>query len=459
VLGAPKSPDGSAGLVLRDGAGVTVSNNRIDGGAAEIVSYGMIIDERASPHVFHNEIDGGTGAVSGSIGLLVSSPDAGSPCIEENVIGGGAGMAETAASQGLVILDANLKDAPGCPVRGNTIDGGSGTAKEGAHSVGVHVTGSSVVDLVDNAIDGGSGTGEISGPVGVFIAGSASVHVDSNRVFAGRHSMAGGAYAVIANAGTSVVITNNFISGGRAEGEGIKGAVGILLSGCTSASVQHNTVFGGLPQDPATQGSTGIYLAGALNGALIENNIFIGTFGTASYGILSEVCPSLGPIRNLRNNVFAGFAQGALFYAAAVDVPVDTPCVPNQMFNPEISLESELSMKCGAATPGKCMDFGGVLASGNRSVRAACIGLPGSCIQIPTCTNLATCADALWAGWTAEDAGVTELFGSGWLWDEASPCAATEGGLDLGIAVDSFGAPRTRPPSIGAHEYDGPCGG
>jgi hypothetical protein len=250
VLGAPKSPDGSAGLVLRDGAGVTVSNNRIDGGAAEIVSYGMIIDERASPHVFHNEIDGGTGAVSGSIGLLVSSPDAGSPCIEENVIGGGAGMAETAASQGLVILDANLKDAPGCPVRGNTIDGGSGTAKEGAHSVGVHVTGSSVVDLVDNAIDGGSGTGEISGPVGVFIAGSASVHVDSNRVFAGRHSMAGGAYAVIANAGTSVVITNNFISGGRAEGEGIKGAVGILLSGCTSASVQHNTVFGGLPQTP-----------------------------------------------------------------------------------------------------------------------------------------------------------------------------------------------------------------
>lgn len=64
------------------------------------------------------------------------------------------------------------------------------------------------------------------------------------------------------------------------------------------------------------------------------------------------------------------------------------------------------------------------------------------------------CVGALLTTWEAKTAG--DVLGSGWKLRDDAPCVIAKGGTSIVglLTTDAFGAPRTEPRSMGAHEND-----
>jgi hypothetical protein len=246
----------------------------------------------------------------------------------------------------------------------------------------------------------------------------------------------------------SVVVENNMIHGGVAEVGFAEGSpsFALALREVDAPIVRHNTLYSGPSGFPTVGTALKTYVD--VTGAVIENNI-LAADGGWNEPIYAEECASTGVFASLRHNLFLDTHDPSnpdgLDQVFGYGGDAQGSCSPWQGFDTVDALAAHLAAS-------------GVPASGNFRLRADCGG-EGACIPWAGCeaTTSLACLQSVFDGWSASDNGLGTLFSDGWRLVPAIPCAVAESALDLSLAADLFGAPRTAPPSIGAHELDGRC--
>jgi hypothetical protein len=438
------------------GQQTVIDGFHVRGGRSQGSSMALHVKDGAAPHLSNDRIEGGTGTPSegfGSVALRTSGGAA--PLVEASWIGGGSGLADVGSAAVVVDSDAaphirgctlhggagsealssggigsvgaylavssaaGLTQALGRAFEDNDIDGGTGTSSADAtSSAGMIVSGEGAIDLVGNRIHAGAGEGGTT--TGVIVATSGKARLLRNRVHGGAGSGAVARAAVQLSSGAGQEIINNMLHGG----DGADVTIGVALAATETAAVVHNSIHAGL-------GATaqGVLLAAGVQWATIENNILFGRDSGDSASLALADCADSGPIGALRNNaighplVYTGAGPGCSGQVVAVS-----------------DIEPELTSNCGPATPGPCQAFGGAAATATVDV---------SC-QVP-------CGPQLFDPWTDADGGGSELLTAGWLLGSGVACAVSDGAAPGEVTEDLFGAPRTEPPSMGAHEHDGAC--
>ena len=109
--------------------------------------------------------------------------------------------------------------------------------------------------------------------------------------------------------------------------------------------------------------------------------------------------------------------------------------------------------KCSDALPDAEALFPSV-AENNVAILAACRPVDPRCKPC-TSPDAATCIADVFAA----PPSFAQLLSQGWRLKPNGPCLLARGGFDLTARVprDHYGALRTTPVSVGAHEDDGPC--
>jgi hypothetical protein len=120
------------------------------------------------------------------------------------------------------------------------------------------------------------------------------------------------------------------------------------------------------------------------------------------------------------------------------------------------AITTHMKSVCTDSTLGACMFFGGTQVDGNITLRASC-GNDSGCVQWSSCDAPLSCLESIFSDWSELDTGYETFLGAGWKLQRGLPCTVTQSSLDAGVAVDHYGNARTAPPSLGAHEFDGPC--
>jgi hypothetical protein len=357
-----------------------------------------------------------------------------------------------------------MTEGNGRPIRGNTISGGTGNAgTAGFPSIAVNIGLSASVDLVGNTIDAGSGSGGSAGSYGVTVAETATVLLRGNRIFGGSPSSAAGptfVVGVVVWSSGGIRIIGNMIHAGSNQHYPDMGTIAIQLERVDAPVVQHNTLFSG--RSSPTRFGIAVELWPGVTGSIIENNLALSDDGTSDRFLSLKRCAAEGPIRRISNNARTGFCGGSTGRSCAMTYDsVAAPCAAFAEFGGSggtNDFEVELASRCTPTTPGACQSFGGVQATSNVQILDDCSGL-SKCVQLAGCNPMTpmACATAIFETWNAADFGLAALWDPGWRLKASLPCALTQGGLDLGIATDLFGAPRTPPPSLGAHEQNVAC--
>lgn len=474
IRGGPVSGEGtvrSVGVAIADGAGPVVRDNLVLGGntVADNGSIAMSVrgeTAMSTPEIVHNVIRGGTSRSlqtfrQGSTGLFLRAEEAAQPGaqarVHDNVIEGGAGVAEGGASIGSVGLYL-FTEGPGSfehAIENNVIRGGTGTAKvddfESVGSLGVYILRPGVT-MRHNLIEGGAGKGTSAGASGEAVRTkqiSSGLSFENNRVIAGEPlaatpSALTRAFAFFEGASTVLHVTNNFIAGAGRDATpartAIFSAVGVN-AGSHTVAIRHNTVLA-----PAGDGSILDIDTGSANvvtSLMVQNNLILGRNSDATFR-LPDTC-SLAAVVVFQSNIHVH--PGAVLAKSASG----SPCVGYRMADLEAAL----------ATAGAAVD--GNLRAVDKE--GECNGEVGTC-QAWGCTAGARCGQALFTRWTN---GYDQLLGAdpGWRLDPAKPffCNAVRVGRDvttssgavpLGVVTtDYFGGARTAPGvSVGAHEVD-----
>jgi hypothetical protein len=216
------------------------------------------------------------------------------------------------------------------------------------------------------------------------------------------------------------------------------------------AVIHHNTILSGYGG-----GASVIFMNSLTIATVIENNVLAGNQASAVI-MDSYACAGDGPVASLRDNVAFNY-NWQLYYEGSGG----GSCTAGTGFQGDNTLQNEFLTNCTPTTTGNCAGFGGTVAIGNDHIQSTCAGDPG-CIVMAGCTSVDACFSGLFATWDAPSYGKKDEFtvpSGGWLLKAGDPCKVVKSGLGDTAAVpqDLFGTPRTSPPSMGAHEFDGSC--
>lgn len=465
----------SDGVALRIALGATpvVENCRILGGSSTSLdgdgSVGLRVETDASPEVRSCYIDGGTGVTSadegvGRAGVVV---DGAGPWLHDNQITGGAAAAGPSfgvPSVGVVLRDTKpLTVASGKPLRANTMEGGDGNGEKagGFASVGLLVIGDTDLDVVGCGARAGDAVGVSRQQLGLHSLSTGALRITGSRIYGGDQTgnpKTGFHYGAWIDGAKSLLVENNMIHGGNSIWgfTNTSPAIGLGLNDVGNAIIRFNTIYSGPSGYPAL--GSGLNINSAIQGgAIVQNNIIAADAGW-NEPVFSQRCASTGIFQRFENNLVFNTGGdptglGRVFGYGAV--PEDV-CQEWAYATSIDQMTSHLTTTCSATTAGECQAFGGAKVSGNLTLRANCDGDSG-CIQWPACDITSnTCLGSV-LDWSSTDNGLSKLFGSGWALTSGIPCAVAKSSLDLEVAEDLFGAIRTKPASMGAHEFDGTC--
>jgi hypothetical protein len=452
--GTQQGDAGSTAVHVSEGAAPKLRHNRLLGGSAGSAdgpgSVGLWVDKGCAPEVANNEIRGGTGTgaaqASGSVGVIGE----GAFFLHDNVIDGGRGvLASSGAGTGAIgvwLRGEGDYTGPLALARNTiTIEGGSCNGTGDARN-GLKIEGVVNAEIVENRIDVGQNAS--CKTKGVLVDSTGTMSLTGNRIYAGSAIDS----SVFISFGVHLArgktrLTDNMIHGGDAKRAG-DWVTAVWAANVSDTEIVHNTLQCGRTDSSFCNA---MLIGADSKGTIVENNILVG-----KVGVFLDACESDGLLRSFRNNLAVG-ATYLVRYGGGGSVKA--PCTAWSTYDKVAESQDALSGQCGSGTVGACTSFGGLQASGNMMLKTtACNGEPG-CLNAANCTTLETCAATLFDAWDASSSGRTDLFGAGWKLSSAAPCVAARSGLDLTGQVqrDLFGAERTKPPSVGAHEYDGAC--
>jgi uncharacterized protein DUF1565 len=468
IVGADSGDEGVA-LHVTENAAPEIANCRILGGATESTgadgSVGLLVTAGATPEVHHDLVDGGRGITfgSGGVGRAGIVVESAGPSLHDNRITGGAatpgGQGDVIPSAGVVLRNTlPLTVEAGRPIASNTLEGGDGNGKtDGIASVGVLVLGAGDVDLVGDVVRPGHSLGVAKELRGVHAQSTGAVRILGSRIYGGDVSnpaapWQGFRVGVWVVGAQSLLVENTMIYGGVAEVGFDAGSpsFALALDNVQGAIIRHNTLYSG-PSGFPTVG-TALKAYANVTGTIVQNNI-LAADGGWNEPVYVEECASQGVFQAFQSNLLLDTndpskAPDSLDHMLGYGADPQRSCQPWQGFDTVDALASHLTA-AGVASH-----------DGNLTLRADCGGDTG-CIPWAGCdsTTSLDCLSSVFEGWSAADNGLATLLDPGWKLAPGVPCAVAKSGLDLtaSVASDSFGTARTAPPSMGAHELDGPC--
>ena len=441
-------PTRSRGALV-SAAKVTFSSTKITAGGGEITgspaSVGLLV-EQASDVTFDRSIaEGGsgrnTGGGYGSAGIFLASREANIRVTESRIDGGSGRVASGSGSVGLYVSEGKLTN-----VERSTISGGKGRTEIGSATYGLLYFASGAgadIDIIGNAITGGSGSCPSCATTGVAVSTKGRVRVHGNRIsggdidpdVAGEMSFDGLRLTDFANAD----IQNNFVFSGNATSKFTSGDVtAITLERGATALVANNTIGLG-----PTSTNKGTAVQTNTPDVTFVDNVFFHAGTTFASAVGVDACSGSRSYR-LRNNLWFGFRDASPI--VSVDAIENGACTKARTVATRAdTLASVLGPTLGA---------GGI--QGNLRVAGAC-GTDTKCTAVSACTSGPACLPTLLAGWDAASAG--GLFEEGWKLRDGVACTIAKGGATIaGLSpTDLYGATRTDPRSLGAHEQDGAC--
>jgi hypothetical protein len=427
----------------------------------------------------------------------------------------GRGVTEATVVEGLHILGAatgasdsmavRVSDGAAPELRHNQIDGGGGTAKTRAGSIGVRVQ-NAVAVLRENEIHGGHGTapGALHFSVGAWCF-QGGLTLEANTIDGGLGTGVG-APSAAATVGVRADVCDlesrrNTISGGTslAAPGGVRG---LFINLGQTTSIQQDRIYA-----VAGDGSAAIakvYAVEMNDGGPIE---IVNSMLMAKVSSLDVADPPIGDPRvggailNLvalpvlrHNTILAHCASGYCFTCAVCtdDIGGGVTIEDNLLFGMGwdpmrqpttgilLSETSPISSVRGNAAFGIADVFVRQLlgawayfsdaeadanplldnVEGNRELKSDCQGKP-SCVPSAGCDGLPSgCVATIFEGFAIADHGLATLHATGWKLAPNPPCALSESAYENTIAevpVDHYGTPRTAAPSAGAHEYEDAC--
>jgi hypothetical protein len=242
-----------------------------------------------------------------------------------------------------------------------------------------------------------------------------------------------------ASTGSSVI--DNFILAGNRKGLVTRyQSNAITLQSTTASLVLSNTIGLGVTSSAA------VTIAQGDSGSKIDDNLVVGS--TAQDVFLGWIqCAPPPVIGEVFNNVLLGFSKSdsALYELTTSGATCDTATVSAEVK----TLEAKLNAAAGR-----------VAAAGNMRIASSAsecgIDDATTCTIEASCATMAGCTALTFTAWDAPRGGYTELVGPGWKLRDTAFCPAMMGGRDLSTLVpdDAYGAKRTVPFSVGAHEND-----
>jgi hypothetical protein len=444
-------PGDSPPALHLSGGSTTLTNNRIDGGASNGASIGLLIDGDAEAEVASNAITGGV-APERDLSVGVKLASAGRVHLRDNDIDGGSGASSHA---GLLIVDGKYTLETGSAIEHNYIRGGS-SRDAYVSTIAARIDNAPDVDLIANRIDGGSFDTVTRAPIAIQYGGTGRLRVLRNHIRAGAFTRLKEPWdwrymvGIEVEGSGSVEVANNLIHAGDSYTSGLW-PIGIRVAG-GSAVIRHNTMFSGRTDGLAHD----IFVSSQATGVVVENNILgAGEIKRQAYPLYLEICPFTGAIASYRNNLVFN-SPGVLAYSDLVQ-----GCGSGNgftIFPTAAAADAELANECGPTTAGACAEMKGVKLGGNLVLRSAC-GNDPSCIATSACATGYGCLAELFPAWDLESNGVVNVLGDGLRLGPQTPCAVSRSSLDLtdAVSVDIDGQARTSLPSMGAHERDDGC--
>ncbi|MBX3186907.1 MAG: hypothetical protein KF819_07830 [Labilithrix sp.] len=442
----------NVGVLVTENAQPKLSNDKIAGGGGQIAispgSIGIMVDALATLEVDRCVVEGGsatntTGSGYGSAGIYLTSKAGNAHVVESRVDGGSGRVSGGTGSVGVHALGGSLA---GGGIERSTINGGKGrTDGIGSASIGVNFFTIQVadVDITGSKIDGGAGTcGGDCGVTGVSVTTKGRVKIHDNRVYGG--DIVPDTVQNLRFTGMRVLdaavadVQNNFVFSGNGTNRYATAATAFNVDRGNTAFVANNTFALG----PSLASGGNVVTAQATK-ATFANDVFIRARTTGSLAAVSlDACNPR--TYELRGNAWVGFADAALLLS--IDRTETTTCTRGA-----ITATTTDALETAAAGA-----FGEASVGGNRRVAATC-GADVKCTAVAACSTAVGCLQATLTTWDTRTAG--DLIEGGWKLKDGVVCGLSRGGLDLAglLATDGFGAARTSPRSIGAHEHDGAC--
>lgn len=415
----------------------------------------------------------------GGFAILVS--EGASPLITDDVIVGGGGGMNIGVGNLIGSIGVRVKDDAGAEITRSRINGGAGvpTTNPSIGSIGVDLKTSGLVSVHDNEIDGGSGMGSAWNAIGV--------HVDAPTTLTGANALlhnaiffngpnSNGVNAISPNA---VEIVESSILGGSFSCVNVCAAYGVVAGGA-GARVLRNRIRGATNTATsivAASNCFGIVAAGTSTGTWVDSNLVDATASDSctSAGIFGDPLStdvrltnntvfgrgasvvgigSFGANATIANNLIAGFTYG--LSTGACTSAVATGSLPKAVTNNAFVGTPALAR---VSPPGSCDAAANDLTTLASTEAALGAGATNNVALLPACDagepagRCRACTGEC-TGNVLPAAGLPELLAAGWPLPDTAWCKITNGGLDLGPAVDAAGTSRTLPFSIGAREKD-----
>lgn len=429
--------------------------------------------KQARPKIANSVLVSGNGKAAASPASIALQIDDGAFVeVERCDVRAGAAQNTTAGGYGSVGIDIAVK-AAGVRVTESRVDGGGGIVNGGTGSVGILGHGQSEASIVErSSVAGGSGftkVGSASYGIG-FFGGMADVTITDTLVHGGTGSCAStcAVTGVAVSTKGKVTLTGSRVIGGEAQSEAFDGVsfAGVRLTDYATADVQNVFVFSGNTKKALVDVTPNTFVLRDGGSALVAHNTFIVGPGTGTQGrVVSALTTSTTFANNLfvngasdvpgnvleidacagrtyafQSNRFVGFPSAATLMKISTGTPCTAPASPTSADAFEIEANSALG-------PGK--------ASGNARITDTC-ATDTKCTPVGGCGSGESCAATFFAGgWNPLTAG--SLLTTGWKLGASSGCLVARAGAASIVGLtgtDGFGAMRTTPRSIGAHEND-----
>jgi hypothetical protein len=435
------------GFTIQGGASVTT-----DGGTSGVSYAAVEISGPGAPIISNNVLTGGSGPgyAPASAGVVVDGNGATStPLIVNNVISGGSGVSDGTSSvpASVGVYAAN----GGAPViRGNTIDGGSGTGMlpasscNGSAGVMTYATAGNLT-LDGNTINGGSGqvasptsTGAGSQALWIWGTSGATYTITDNVMLAGTGSVVSAntanSFAVRAvdiGSSAAVVFTGNTVDGGVVQSGGqCPQAVDISDPPTAPGSVivSGNRIHGGhctafAPNLAGNTSQFGVRLSGPFTTLTVENNMI--DSGQADVHRLAGAILLTNSVTGavVRHNTLVALGSG--YYAIGLWVQGQGP-IANVVENNVLAATGPMALAMNVDNNGFCSPDAGVSAAFTSVRNNLVFGSLAGFMRFNCSNSVVTTLDAMDAALASVG---TTVAGNLTI---ASSCAATDGGTLAG---------------------------
>jgi len=456
LLGPTRSPARAVTVQVGGKARVTMTRCRIVGGSGTTGTDAVKVNG-GSLEVQGSSIEGGDATEQTPVGT-VDPASAALNCagtselrVNESVIDGGSGTQKSATAT-VDVMTIRIADACAATIADSQIRFGGGgaasfqTAAEAVRVIGGGPKPHAPVELRGNFIERGKRStcpaGQQCQTTGIYVAYRDGVRIVGNRVYGGDVGASGTkhratAIGLVEAFGTT--IANNVILAGGAAGA-TPDERGVSMAGGGDNAVVHNTIVLATPPNLDPGGLTLIGIEVASPRAVVQKNLIA--------------------------QLDSGFAL--VYHCAAPGLKFESNALVQR--GNGFSLSHSFGGACG--TPGLTTSLretesvvltkGAAAAANNVLLRGYCVASPEAdtaCREVVDCREATSaCFESIFDAWSGKSLGYDEYVTSRFKLRTGSSCRL-RGGLDLTATVptDAFGAARTAPTSMGAHEDDSMC--